>query len=78
MSVLQIEAIVTHMLLATTPLEVSHTTSNHVFVNVTSDKKYFRIFSSRYQNITTPLPLKCGLEQQKDHLPERRKRLGTS
>ena len=29
-------------------------------------------------NITTSLPLKCGLEQQKDHLPKRRKRLGTS
>ena len=28
--------------------------------------------------ITTSLPLKCGLEQQKDHLPKRRKRLGTS
>ena len=29
-------------------------------------------------NITTSVPLKCGLEQQKDHLPKRRKRLGTS
>ena len=28
--------------------------------------------------ITTSLPLKCGLEQQKDHLPKRRKILGTS
>ena len=28
--------------------------------------------------ITTSLLLKCGLEQQKDHLPKRRKRLGTS
>ena len=28
--------------------------------------------------ITTSLPLKCGLEQQKDHLPKRRKKLGTS
>ena len=28
-------------------------------------------------NITTSLPLKCGLEQQKDHLPKMRKRLGT-
>ena len=28
--------------------------------------------------ITTSLPLKCGLEQQKDHLLRRRKRLGTS
>ena len=51
MSVLQIEAIVTHMLLATTPLEVSHTTSNHAFVNVTSDKKFSRIFFSRYQKV---------------------------
>ena len=29
-------------------------------------------------SITTSLPLKCGLDQQKDHLPKRRKRLGTS
>ena len=28
--------------------------------------------------ITTSLPLKCGLEQQKAHLPKRRKKLGTS
>ena len=28
--------------------------------------------------ITTSVPLKCGLEQQKDHLPKRRKKLGTS
>ena len=28
--------------------------------------------------ITTSVLLKCGLEQQKDHLPKRRKRLGTS
>ena len=28
--------------------------------------------------ITTSVPLKCGLEQQKGHLPKRRKRLGTS
>ena len=51
MSVLQIEAIVTYMLLATTPLEVSYTTSNHAFVDALSDKKYFRIFSSRYQKV---------------------------
>ena len=29
-------------------------------------------------DITTSLPLKCGAEKQKDHLPKRRKRLGTS
>ena len=29
-------------------------------------------------DITTSVSLKCGLEQQKDHLPKRRKRLGTS
>ena len=51
MSVFQTKAIVTYMLLATTPLEVSHTTSNHAFVDALSDKKYFRIFSSRYQNV---------------------------
>ena len=51
MSVFQTEAIVTYMLLATTPLEVSHTTSNHAFVDALSDKKYFRIFSSRYQKV---------------------------
>ena len=51
MSVLQIEAIVTHMLLTTTPLEVSHTTSNHAFVHVSSDKEYFPIFSFRYQGV---------------------------
>ena len=28
--------------------------------------------------ITTSLPLKCGVEKQKNHLPKRRKRLGTS
>ena len=33
---------------------------------------------SKISNITTSLPLKCGLEQQKDHLLRRRKRLGTS
>ena len=51
MSVLPIEAIVTYILRATTPLEVSHTTLNHAFVDVLSDKKYFCIFSSRYQKV---------------------------
>ena len=60
MSVLQIEAIVTYMLLATTLLEVSHTTSNHAFVDVLSDKKYFCIFSSRYQKVCDLILLYLG------------------
>ena len=43
------------------------------------DAKYkITDISLEYEIITTSVPLKCGLEQQKDHLPKRRKRLGTS